>query len=152
MGPKSSSSSSQRTLHITTQTFVSTAFVGLGVFTILFPKTLVAKGLRPEARATVAPITYLWVQSFGFQAILTGLALHLGNLTRQSMVTFGAMLVPTLAVDYWYCSVNRLLTTSGTITDVLGKIAIITACFWGSKYTPLTAASDSADTSDTEET
>lgn len=114
------------------QLIMGSVFTGMGVATMLFPKTAAEMSFKKDflGKEGVTPSLKLTMQCFGSQASLCGLVILSSKFDADTFKYFGLAMIPCFIFDFHFWHTGAL-TTIGAVGDALGNIIFSTCCFVG---------------------
>lgn len=114
------------------QMFMGSVFAGMGVATMVFPKTITEMSFTKQflGKEGVTPPLILTMRCFGSQAALCGLLILSSTFDANTYRNFGLAMIPYFAFDVHCYSVGAL-TTFGAVGDGIGNVIFAACCLLG---------------------
>ena len=114
------------------QLFMGTVFTGMGLATMLFPKTTAELAFKENylgKEGVTKPLKRI-MQCFGSQATLCGVLILSSKFTAETFKVFGLSMIPYFAFDYLAWS-SGALTPFGAIGDAVGNLIFVSCSLVG---------------------
>jgi hypothetical protein len=113
------------------QYLLASVFFVLGGWCLLSPASVLELAFRPEYQSD-APIVPILMGAFGAQALIAGLFAAYSTFTKRTFVAYGLALLPFFVFDWYFYSVEPMLTWIGLL-DAVGNVAMLALCVAGWK-------------------
>ncbi len=119
-------------MHHTFQYLLGTLFTGMGLATLISPKSVIEMSFSKEflGKDGVTPPLTLAVQCFGSQASLCGLLIMSSKFTSKTFRNLGLAMIPYFVCDVHLWRIGAL-TSFGAMRDGVGNVVFASCCYLG---------------------
>jgi hypothetical protein len=119
---------------LTTQRLIAAVFLVLGGWSLFAPSSVIELAIRPEYRSDDFLATFA-MACFGAQACIFGLVAMTARFRKITFLTYGIVLLPFFAFNYYYYFQVPVLTEVGLL-DFVGNSIMLALCWHGWRVAP----------------
>ncbi len=105
------------------------AYLALGLATMALPDVMLDISVQDPSQGN--DLTRLVFQCFGFQATLCALVILTSRFRAVTYLAFAAAVIPVFVFDYWFWTVEPVLTGFGAAIDAVFNVIFVTMCWIG---------------------
>jgi hypothetical protein len=113
----------------TIQWCLASVFFVLGSWCLAAPASMLNLTITPEYQSS-DPIVPILIGAFGAQALIAGLFAAFSRFERRTFLAYGLALLPFFVFDYWFYTVEPMLTLVGLL-DLVGNLIMLGFCILG---------------------
>lgn len=111
------------------QFVIAFVFLGLGGWALVAPQSVIELALTPQYREDSFILRFT-MACFGAQAVMFGVMALVTRWSSRAFLTFGLVLIPFFAFNYYFHHEVPVLTSIGML-DFAGNLIMFIACLVG---------------------